>query len=296
MADSPMVSEVSNERTHRLKRRSALARPEARLGLVVGLLVLLVAVFGPLLSPYSAITVGLAQPLSPPSSAHLLGTDSLGRDVLSRVLSGGGSLLLIAVLSVIVSQVAGTILGLIAAYWDGRADTLISRFFDVFLTLPPLLLALALITGLGYSIVVLVAIVGLVYTPRAGRIVRASARDVMSRAYIMAAKSRGESAGFVLAREVIPNIAGPALADLALRMTYAVTFVATLNFLGLGVQPPTPDWGLMVAENRATIYAAPLAVFAPAVAIALLSVSVNLVADALTAFWSPETADILVGF
>lgn len=268
--------------------RAVLRAPEGRIGVGLGLLVLAVVVLGPALAPYPPEQLGVGPASAGPSAQHLLGTDTLGRDVLSRVLCGGTSVILIPLLAVVLAQLAGGGMGLAAGYLGGRWDAVLARLFDVVMTLPPLLLVLVLIAGLGTSGVVLVVVVALVFLPRAGRIVRAATRSQMHADYVVAAQARGESGAYVVGREILPNIVGPLMADAALRLTYAIIFVATLNFLGLGVQPPQPDWAVMISEGRATIAVTPLAVFAPAAAIAAVSVSANLIADALTAHWSPD--------
>ncbi|ADB50532.1 ABC transporter permease [Conexibacter woesei] len=268
--------------------RAVLRAPEGRIGAALALLVLAIVVLGPALAPYPPEKLGVGAPSAGPSAEHLLGTDTLGRDVLSRVLCGGASVIVIPLIAVLLAQLVGGGLGLAAGYLGGRWDAILTRLFDVVMTLPPLLLVLVLIAGLGSSAPVLAVVVALVFLPRAGRIARAATRSVAGADYVVAARLRGESAGYVVGREILPNIAGPLMADAALRLTYAIIFVATLNFLGLGVQPPRPDWAVMISEGRATIAVTPLGVLAPAVAIAALSVSANLIADALTAHWSPD--------
>lgn len=273
----------------RTAARALLRSPEGRIGVALALLVLALVVLGPALTPYPPEKLGVGAPSAGPSAAHPLGTDTLGRDVLSRVLCGGASVIVVPLIAVVLAQLAGGGLGLAAGYLGGRWDAVLSRLFDVVMTLPPLLLVLVLISGLGTSPVVMVVVVALVFLPRAGRIVRAATRSAVHADYVVAARLRGEPARYVVGREILPNIAGPVIADAALRLTYAIIFVATLNFLGLGVQPPQPDWAVMISEGRATIAVTPLVVLAPAAAIAAVSVSVNLIADALTAHWSPDS-------
>lgn len=263
-------------------RRAVLASWEGRIGLVIGLLVLLLIAFGRFFTPYAPDLVNVGAPTAGPSSAHLLGTDELGRDTLSRLLVGGTTIILIPLISVSLAWLIGGTLGMLAAYRGGRTDTLITRGYDLLMSLPPLLIVLVAIAALGTSNTVLVITIMLVYLPRMGRLVRGATQGVITNEYVASAQARGERTPTILFREILPNIMAPTTADFALRITYAVIFVATLNFLGLGVQPPRADWGVMVAEGRGFITLQPWATLAPAAMIALLSVSLNLIADALT--------------
>jgi peptide/nickel transport system permease protein len=164
----------------------------------------------------------------------------------------------------------------------------IVRAFDIVLSLPPLLIAIVLVSGLDRSRIALVVSVALVFTPRIGRVVRGATQGVVTNDYVSAAQARGERTAWILGREVLPNIAAPAIVDYALRLTWAILFISTLNFLGLGEQPPSSDWGLMIAQSRASIGVAPLATLAPAAGIVALAVSINLIGDALTKFLNPE--------
>jgi peptide/nickel transport system permease protein len=261
--------------------RAVLRSTEGRIGVGLAAIVLFVIVFGRFFTPYNPdALVGPNQ--APPSSKYLLGTDTLGRDVLSRLLVGGTTIILIALGAVVLAWLLGAPLGMLGAYKGGKLDAAITRTFDLLLALPPLLIVLCAIAGLGTSSLVLVITIMLVYLPRMGRLARGATQAVVTNEYVAAAQARGERTRAILFREVLPNIMAPTTADFALRITYAVIFVATLNFLGLGVQPPRADWGVMVAENRGFININPAATLAPAAAIALLSIALNLIADALT--------------
>ena len=262
--------------------RAVLASAEGRIGVGVGAIVLFVIAFGRFFTPYDPNAVGVGGSTQNPSGAHLLGTDELGRDTLSRLLVGGTTIILIPLIAVGLAWVIGGTLGMLGAYKGGRIDALITRAFDLLLSLPPLLIVLVAIAALGTSNVVLVLTIMLVYLPRMGRLVRGAAQGVITNEYVASAQARGERTRAILFREVLPNIMAPTTADFALRITYGVIFVATLNFLGLGVQPPKADWGVMVAEGRGFINIDPVATLAPAAAIALLSIALNLIADALT--------------
>ncbi|MFT3874155.1 MAG: ABC transporter permease [Nocardioides sp.] len=268
--------------------RSLLVSRMGQAGLVMVVFMVLLVFLGPLLAPYSPTETAVGPAATGPSGQHLLGTDALGRDVLSRVLDGGRSLIILPLLAVTISYLVGSILGIAGAYYGGRVDTVIARLFDILLTFPPLLLVLVVVAGLGSSSVVIVLTVAAVFAPRAGRVCRGAAQVVCLQDYVVAAQARGERDSSVMLHEVLPNIAAPMLSDYALRITYAIVFVATLNFLGLGAQPPNPDWGLMIAENRQILPVAPLSVLAPAAAIAVLGVGLNLVAETLARSWSAE--------
>jgi peptide/nickel transport system permease protein len=260
--------------------RSVLRTTEGKIGIGLGAfmigLIVLGAIFGPT-TDYNA-----AMPGAGSSAAHWFGADTLGRDVLSRFLAGGTTVLLIPLIAVTLSLLIGGSLGLFGAYWGGWPDVVIAKAFDVILTLPPLLIVLVIIGGLGASNTVLIITVALVYAPGLGRVVRGSAQSVIVNPYVLSAQARGERDLTIIFREVLPNVSGPTLAEFGLRLTYGILFVATLSFLGLGVQPPSPDWGLMVAENRGLITVAPWATLLPALGITALAVALNLTADALS--------------
>ena len=249
-------------------------------GLAVLVFVLLVALFGPFVAPHSpARPIGI--PYEGPSAEALLGTDFLGRDVLSRVLWGGRSVIALAGLSVLLAYTGGLVVGLAAGYSRGLLDPILMRSADVLLSLPALLFLLVLVTGLGSSRTVLVVGVALIQMPLVARIIRSATQTQSIRGFVEAAAARGERTSAILGRELLPNIVPTIAADVGLRLTYAIILVASVNFLGLGLQPPDADWGLMVSENRSGLNLNPLAVLAPATMIALLTIAVNMVGDAV---------------
>lgn len=255
-----------------------------RMGVIVGLFALGLIAFGRFFTPYDPRAIRVGLPGQTPSSEFWLGTDALGRDVLSRLMAGGDVLLLVPLIAVTISLLIGGGLGLIAAYVGRTTDTIISGLFDFLLTIPPLLIVLVIVAGFGTSTFVISVTLAIVFAPGFGRVVRSVARDVTALPYVDAARARGEGPVGVIFRDVLPNTTGPVLAEFSLRTTYAILFVASLSYLGLGVQPPAPDWGLMVAENRSLLAVTPLASLAPAAAICMLSIAFNLIADALTNF------------
>ena len=260
--------------------RAVLRTSEGKIGIGLGAFMIGLIVLGQLLGP--ATDYNVAAPGSGSSAAHWFGTDALGRDVMSRFLAGGSTVLLIPLVAVTLSLIIGGSLGLFGAYCGGRPDVVISKAFDVILTLPPLLIVLVIIGGLGSSNTVLIITVALVYAPGMGRVVRGTAQSVIVNPYVLSAQARGERDLSIIFREVLPNVTGPTLAEFGLRLTYGILFVATLSFLGLGVQPPASDWGLMVAENRGLITVAPWGTMLPALGITALAVAFNLSADALS--------------
>ncbi|MDX6532518.1 MAG: peptide/nickel transport system permease protein [Gaiellales bacterium] len=271
--------------------RALLRTWEGRIGIGLGLAVLVLIVVGPWLAPYPPDAIGVGPSTAGPSSSHLFGTDNLGRDVLSRFLNGGRSVLFVPVAAVVVSFIIGGGAGMLAAYARGWVDLVVTRAFDLLITLPPLLLVIIVISGAGSSTAVLIATVAAVFVPRVGRVVRGATQSVVTSDYVAAAQARGERTASILVRELLPNVAAPAIADFALRITYAVIFVATLSFLGLGAQPPSSDWGVMVASYRTFLPTQPWATFLPAIGIALISISFNLIADAITRHITRERSD-----
>jgi ABC-type dipeptide/oligopeptide/nickel transport system permease subunit len=242
--------------------------------------VLVIAVFGPVVAP-NPLDRPIGIPYEAPSAEAPLGTDFLGRDVLSRALWGGRSVIVLAGLSVLLAYAGGLAVGLTAGYSRSVLDPALMRSMDVLLSLPALLFLLVLVTGLGSSRAVLVVGVALIQLPLIARIVRSATQAQSVRGFVEAAAARGERTAAILWRELLPNIVPTITADIGLRLTYAIILVASVNFLGLGLQPPDADWGLMVSENRSGLNLNPLAVLAPATLIALLTIAVNLVGDAI---------------
>ena len=269
--------------------RTVLASVEGRLGLAAGTLVLALIVVGPFAAPYDPTALETGPPSAGPSSDHILGTDQLGRDVLSRFLSGGSATVLVPFAAVSLSFVVGGTLGLLGAYRRGSADAVITRGFDLVIALPGLLIVLVLVTALGSSWYVIALVIAALFTPRAGRIVRGAAQAVVTHDYIAAAQARGESTPRILLSELLPNAAAPIIASYSLFLTYGVVAVSTLSYLGLGAQPPSSDWGLTIAESRGLIAINPWPTLAPALAIAALSVAFTLIGDAITGHLARDT-------
>lgn len=249
-------------------------------GVSIVLFVVLVAVFGKYLAPHDPNTP-IGAPVATPSSHALLGTDDLGRDVLSRLMYGGRSVLGLALLATLLAYGIGMTIGLVAGYSRTKIDPTLMRTVDVMLAFPPLLFLLILITGAGTGAGVLVVGVAAIQAPGISRIVRTATLEVSVRGYVEAAVARGERAVAVVLREVLPNILAPVLVDAGLRFTYSILIIASVNFLGLGLQPPKSDWALMVSEDRQYISLNPWSVLAPAAMIALLTIGINLTGDSI---------------
>lgn len=251
-----------------------------RIWLGIGLLLFAVAMFGPFFAPYGpADLVGI--PLTGPGGEFLLGTDSLGRDVLSRVLWGGRSIIGLAIASTLIAYLVGGAIGMLAGYSKGLLDALLMRFVDILLAFPPLLFLLLLAFGVGAGPSTIIAGVAAINVPGIARIVRTVTLEASTRGYVEAAVVRGERTRAILVREIVPNILGTIVADGGVRFTGSFLAIAGLNFLGLGLQPPAADWATLIAENRTTISLQPWAVAVPAILIALFTISVNVVGDAM---------------
>ena len=249
-------------------------------GVTIVVFVVAVAIFGRYFAPYDP-NVPVTAPLSPPSSHYWLGTDFLGRDVFSRLLYGGRSVITRAALATGLGYLIGMSVGLIAGFSRSRIDPVLMRSVDVMLAFPPLLFLLVLISGAGTGVEVLVIGVAVIQAPGISRIVRTATLEVSVRGYVEAAIARGERSYAVIVREVLPNIMAPVLVDSGLRFTYSILIIASVNFLGLGLQPPASDWALMISDNRQYIAIQAWAVLAPAAMIALLTIGINLTGDAI---------------
>lgn len=264
-----------------MRERLRFARsPAGMLGVLLLAAVLALAVLGPFVAPHEPdLPVGI--PLTGPAEGQPLGTDFLGRDVLSRVLWGGRSVLALAGAATLLAYLVGGGIGVLSGYRRGLLDGVLMRGVDVMLSVPALIFLLVLVTGAGTSAPVLVVGVALVQAPLVARVVRTATLEQSVKGFVEAAEARGERTWAVVRRELLPNIAGPIFADVGLRFTYSIILVASVNFLGLGLQPPAADWALIISENRSGLDLNPYAILAPALLIALLTIAVNLVGDAV---------------
>ncbi|MEO5326018.1 ABC transporter permease [Mesorhizobium sp. CC13] len=250
----------------------------AWIGLILTTLFLIAAVFAPWVAPYGKAEI-VGDVWAPTSGQFLLGTDNLGRDLLSRMIYGARTTIFIAVLATALSFSLGSILGFTAAVVGGWFDTTMSRLVDLLMAIPTLIFALVVLSVLPSTLLTLILVMGILDATRVYRLSRAVAVDINVMDFVEAAKLRGEGKAWIIFREILPNALSPLVSELGLRFIYAVLFLSALSFLGLGVQPPDADWGGMVKENKDGIVFGIPAALIPAAAIAALAISVNLVAD-----------------
>ncbi len=250
----------------------------ALIGLVMTGAFFLMAIFAPWIAPYGLAEI-VGDVWEPRSAEHWLGTDNIGRDLLTRMVYGGRTTIFIATMATILSFSLGSFLGFTAAVIGGWVDQVMSRLVDLFMSIPSLIFALVILSVLPVTVLVLIVVMGLLDSTRVYRLSRAVAVDINVMDYVEAANLRGEGRTWIIFREILPNALSPLVAELGLRFIFAVLFLSTLSFLGLGVQPPAADWGGMVKENKEGIIFGIGAALVPAAAISILAISVNLVAD-----------------
>ncbi len=274
---------------HTPLKRSAMRRWMERMshfGLTgwIGLLIIafwtLAAIFGPSLLSRSGAADG-GDIFGPMSAMHWLGTDYLGRDMLARVIEGARYTVGVAFVATLLASGTGTLLALLAAATGRWTDSVLSRVLDTLTAIPSKMFALLMVASFGSSVILLIVSAAIIYTPGAYRIARSLAVNINALDYVTVARTRGERTAYVMLHEILPNITGPMLADFGLRFVYVVLLLASLSFLGLGVQPPEADWGSLVRENIEVLANGGVAVIAPSFAIASLTISVNLVIDNL---------------
>jgi peptide/nickel transport system permease protein len=268
----------SGQRLGAALRRLAGA-PVTAAGTLIFLLFLVIAVVGPFLAPFGVNQMIARDALQPPSAAHWFGTDHLGRDVFSRVILGAREIATLSGVGTLLAVAAGTVIGLLTGYRGGWLDEVVMRFFDSLLALPALLLSLLLLGILGPSRNSVLIVILVVYTPIVARVVRSVVLSTKSRAFVEAARLQGEPLARLLFREILPSALPALTVEAALRFSYAIFLVASLGFLGVGVQPPSSNWGLMVKEARDNINQAPWSLYFPAAAISLVIIGTNLMAD-----------------
>jgi peptide/nickel transport system permease protein len=269
------ASELLVERTR--PRRSRL------FWIAAGVLVAwaLLAALAPVLMPHDPTDFVSDDPFLAPSGIAWLGTDYLGRDLLSRLIAGAQITLLMAFLATLLAHLLGGTLGMLAAVRGGLLDAALSRLVDVALSLPKIIVGLVVVAAVGTSMTVLVVVAGLVYAAGVFRIARALASDIAVLDFVRAARARGEGALWLIFGEILPNVIMPLAADFAIRMSFAILFMSSLSFIGLGVQPPRADWGGLVRENLSALSAGSWAPIVPALAIASVAIALNLLVDAI---------------
>jgi peptide/nickel transport system permease protein len=281
----PVRDESERRSARRETIRLLLRKKEFVAGVIVMLIWAVCAIGGEALAPHSPQAGDPLFSHAAPGAdggKYLLGTDRLGRDVLSRVMVGARDVLIVAPISALIGVALGTLIGLLMGYYRGLVDDILSRFVEAFLSLPVTLVALLALVVLGPSRRTVIGVVGILFAPIVARTVRAAVLSERELDYVEAARLRGESGPYIMAREILPNVTGPVIVELTVRIGYAIFTIATLSFLGVGLQPPSPDWGLMIAEEYSNVingYWWPV-VF-PSLAIASLVIAANLVADSL---------------
>jgi peptide/nickel transport system permease protein len=280
VVELPAAVERSSAR--RFLRRFPLSARIAALFLIA---FVVIAFTASLWAPYDPYQASTGIPFSGSSSAHLFGTDILGRDVFSRVAYGTRDVLYLSLTSTLIAVVLGGAIGLASGLVGGWIDELLMRAFETIISIPLLVLALLAIAAAGPEnsggSLLLIGVVVLVYTPRVARMARGVAVDLVTRDYVTVARARGESVRSIVWRELTPNAAGVLLVEFGVRSGYAPILISSLGFLGFGARPPSPEWGLMISENRAALSTAPLTVLAPSAALAVLVISLNLVTDGI---------------
>ena len=265
--------------------------PRAIVGLSVLLIWIFLAFAGPSIVAFSHTEMDMEnQMVGPGAGGHLLGTDSLGRDIWSRIVYGSRSILSVALLTSLFSSIAGIIIGFTAGYFGGVVDTVFLRIMDILMAIPPLVLSMVVLGILGNSTIMsLTVIVSIAYTPATARVARGALLTCKNTEYVDAARIRGESHLYIMFVEILPNTIGPVIVEVTARFAYSIMMIASLGFLGVGLQPPTPDWGMMVIENKSIIKAAPWAVLYPSLAIASLVISISLFSDFVSKVMNNES-------
>lgn len=254
----------------------------ALVSLVVMILIILCAVFADQIVSYDkVINQSLLERLQPPSAAHPFGTDGYGRDIFARVIHGTRSSLTIAFSTIFFSCFAGLLLGVSCGYFGGKLDSVVMRIVDVIMCLPPILFSLSIVAALGAGMENLILAVSITMTPYFTRVIRATVMSVTSSEYIEAARASGATDWHIILRHVIPNCMGPIIVEATINLSYMIMLSSSLSFIGLGVQPPSPEWGAMLSDGRENMRYSPWVVIAPGVAIVITSLVVNLLGDGL---------------
>lgn len=274
--------------------RRILGQHGLTLGAIILGLIVLAALFAPWLAPHDPYAQDVTQRLIPPiwhdkgSWEHILGTDKLGRDYLSRLLFGARVSLIIGLVTAVIAGTIGTTLGVLAGYYGGRVDAVISYVITTRLAMPVVLVALAMASLVGGSLQVVIALLGLLLWDRFAIVTRSATQQLRDAEFIAAAKALGASTPYILLRELLPNLMSALTVVATLEMAHAILLESTLSFLGLGVQPPTPSWGLMVAEGKAYMFFQPWVILIPGVVLALLVLAINLVGDGIRDITAPD--------
>lgn len=269
--------------------KKLLRTPQGAAGLGILLLALITVCAGVHLAPADPEAISILARYKAPGAMHWFGTDQLGRDILSRVLVGARTTILYSLLATSLAMVAGSVIGTASAYLGGRMDEGIMRTMDAVMSIPSLLFALLIVSTLGQSSLNAVLAITIAFVPGMVRIARSVALAERQQDYVNAAIARGESSGYIILREMLPNIVAPIIVESTIRVSFAIMLFATLSFLGLGAQPPQPEWGLMVSEARAYFFNAPWMMLIPGLAIAIVAIGFNLLGDGLRDVLNPRS-------
>ena len=273
--------------TELLKR--LLRHPQGAIGLGLATILLLAIVLGPWIAPYDPEEFHFLARLAPPSAEFWLGTDQFGRDILSRLLWGARSTVLLGLTATLIGTGLGAAIGIFSGFIGGRTDEAIMRVVDATMAIPNLLFALLIVTVLGPSGVNAVIAIGIAFAPGMARIARSVTLAARNHDYVAAAVARGESAAYIMGREILPNMVAPVIVEGTIRVAFAIMLLATLSFLGLGAQPPAPEWGLMIAEARGFMFRSAWTILWPGLAIATVAIAFNLLGDGLRDVLNPRT-------
>lgn len=263
--------------------------PQGAIGLAMVAVAVLFVGLGPWLAPFPAEGLHPLARYKPPNELNWLGTDQYGRDILSRLLHGARTTITMAVLATLIGTFAGAVIGTSSAFLGGRFDEAIMRTVDAVMSVPSLLFALLIVNLLGKSEVNALVAVGIAFTPSMARITRSVALAVGKQDYVNAAIARGEAGFYIVLREMLPNVIAPVIVEMTIRVSFAVMLFATLSFLGLGAQPPAPEWGLMVSEGRRFMHLSGWMIVWPSLAIAFVAIGFNLLGDGLRDALNPRT-------
>ncbi len=283
---SPVMPPTTSRQAEFIERFKA--SNSAMIGLILLAVLIFSAVFAPALAPYDPFESNMPNALKPPNSSHIMGTDELGRDILSRILYGARISLIVGIEAVTLALICGVILGALAGFYGGKVDTAIMSVMDIMLSFPSILLAIAFMTVLGRGVEKAVIAIGIVSIPHYARIVRGSVLSVKENVYIMAARAIGNSDCRLIFSHILPNVLAPIIVRATIGVSVAILEAAALGFLGLGVEPPTAEWGTMLGSGRQTIFNAPHIVTFPGIAITLTVMAFNLLGDGLRDVLDPR--------
>lgn len=261
---------------------------KAMLGLSIVLGLILIAIFAPLIAPYNPEAISGTNKVQSPTLQHPFGTDNFGRDIFSRVLHGARISIYVGLMSVGISITAGVPVGLAAGYYGGMIDESVMRIMDAMMSFPPILLALVIMAALGPNLTNVLLALGFVYTPYLARVTRSATLETVNEEYIQAAEARGEGDLYILFKEVMPNTLAPVIVQASISFAFAILAEAALSFLGMGTQPPTPSWGLMINEGRGYLTDAPWMAVFPGIAIGITVLGLNMFGDALRDILDPK--------